>query len=329
VRGEGRRGGAGRMEWRRRGPGGQVRKGCRARRDRETCGDGEGTARRAAPRRGRARRALHGWPRRGARRRARGVHAPRVAAVRAARAARPGPTLALPRPPPPGAARERDPALQKAPGGGGCGAHLAHETVAVLGEGHHGGRRAAALGVGHDGGLAALHRRGGAVGGAQVDADDLRGEVGGTRAAWAGAPRRPLSRTRAASAPARGAARRRRRRPRRPGGPRFRATPAEGREWAAKGGGRRRGARRLPQDRSPRAPRRPTRLLGAHDHATAAAALGLGHGGAHGLGPARHALLGRELHRVCCLAACCRGEGRALGWTRAFAFVRVAKAGLN
>jgi hypothetical protein len=52
-------------------------------------------------------------------------------------------------------------------------AHLAHEAVAVLGERHHRRRRAAALSVGDDGGLAALHGGDGAVGRAQVDADDL------------------------------------------------------------------------------------------------------------------------------------------------------------
>lgn len=45
-------------------------------------------------------------------------------------------------------------------------AHLAHEAVAGLGEGHHRGGGAAALCVGDDGGLAALHRCHCAVGGA-------------------------------------------------------------------------------------------------------------------------------------------------------------------
>jgi hypothetical protein len=60
--------------------------------------------------------------------------------------------------------------------------HLADEAVAVLGEGDDRGGGAAALGVCDDGGLAALHGRHGAVGGAQVHADDLweggRGEMG-------------------------------------------------------------------------------------------------------------------------------------------------------
>lgn len=60
-------------------------------------------------------------------------------------------------------------------------AHLANQTVASLGEGHHGGGGAATLSVGDDGGLATLHGRDGAVGGAQVDTHHLsEGGAGAT-----------------------------------------------------------------------------------------------------------------------------------------------------
>ena len=51
---------------------------------------------------------------------------------------------------------------------------LAHQTLAVLGEGDHGRRGARALGVGDDGGFAAFHDGHTAIGSTQVDTDDLR-----------------------------------------------------------------------------------------------------------------------------------------------------------
>ena len=54
---------------------------------------------------------------------------------------------------------------------------LTHQTLAVLGEGYDGGGGAVALGVGDDNGLAAFHHGDAAVGGTQVDTDDLAHSV--------------------------------------------------------------------------------------------------------------------------------------------------------
>ena len=51
---------------------------------------------------------------------------------------------------------------------------LAHQALAVLGEGHHGRGGAAAFAVGDDNGFAAFHDGHAAVGSTQVDTDDLR-----------------------------------------------------------------------------------------------------------------------------------------------------------
>jgi hypothetical protein len=51
--------------------------------------------------------------------------------------------------------------------------HLAHQPLAVLGEGHHRGGGSATLGVGDDDRVAPLHDRYDRVGRAQVNADDL------------------------------------------------------------------------------------------------------------------------------------------------------------
>ncbi len=51
--------------------------------------------------------------------------------------------------------------------------HLTHEPLALLAEGHDGGRGAGPLGVGDDGGVFALHDGHDGVGRPEVDADDL------------------------------------------------------------------------------------------------------------------------------------------------------------
>ncbi|MPN64320.1 hypothetical protein SDC9_212092 [bioreactor metagenome] len=51
--------------------------------------------------------------------------------------------------------------------------HLAYQPLPVLGKGYHRRRGAGAFGIGDNNGFAALHDRYAAIGGTQIDTDDL------------------------------------------------------------------------------------------------------------------------------------------------------------